>query len=656
VRIFQLASRGVVALCGLYLATIVYGMGAGDALPSSTVFRLVGSPLLTTGATWIPYAMLAFAAVGAALAWVARFRFASRHGLRGTELALFRSWRVWGLPVIACLLLFALSAGGWSGHISSVDLNYLSLAGLIPHSDAGNYVSDAFRQALWGEWGTPGSRRPLGEAFRELTILAAQYSYVSMLLVQLALLAIMLYFAACRLARWRGIWAACAFVGFIFILERPFLSTTMTEPLGMFWALFALVFFIEAIERHSLPHALIGLAALTAALLTRMGSLFTIPVLTIWIGLAFGTTLAQRIRVFAAASVVVLLVVAFNMALGRLYGSPQTVSGANFAFTLCGMSLGSDWSECSRLYATQLSQLPDERAQGWFLISQTWDHILRQPGAFVARLAGNVAKLALSQPRYFVTGFGPMDAWTKVAAGLAMLALLPGLLFAWRRRFRSTERWFWLAMIASIALSAALTFADDGWRIMHVTHAFEASLLAMAFAAPRVVVVHRVRPMRWRVGAAMVVGMAVLLLLAPMLSRQQMRRAVAAHAPIGAAGANEHIVLGGRGLTGFLVVSDAAARPTDIPALHTAEFAQLIKVTGLEPELRQLMGAVAGSGPFAVVFAPRLDRPDGPRIYFAPPRVLEETGAWAWRLTTRSQLLPDETGVFLAAVAAQPLP
>jgi hypothetical protein len=303
--------------------------------------------------------------------------------------------------------------------------------------------------------------------------------------------------------------------------------------------------------------------------------------------------------------------------------------------------------------------LADERAQVWFVISQTWSNVLGRPGLFAWRLSENVAKFVLSQPRYFVTGYGRMSWWTQAAAALALLATLPGLLFTWRRRASPSERWFWLALFLGIFLSAAVVYADDGWRTLHVTHAFAACFLALAFAAPGVVSLPHSPRWRgqWKAGAAAIGVMAVLLLLAPVLARAQLGGILAAHPPFGRAGPNEDIVLGGRAVTGFLVVPDGGDRPASIPALSLAEFARLVESTGIEREMGPFMADVADRAPFAFVLAPRLDRRDQFDLYLAPPGVLRDTGVWAWRLTTRAAQPSEASRVTLKdVVGAQPLP
>jgi hypothetical protein len=212
-------------------------------------------------------------------------------------------------------------------------------------------------------------------------------------------------------------------------------------------------------------------------------------------------------------------------------------------------------------------------------------------------------------------------------------------------------------------LSAAIVYADDGWRALHVTHALVACFLASAFGARGVVTIRHAtpRPWQWQVGAASIAAAAALFLLAPMLSRAQALREIAAHPAFDRTGPNEQVVAGGRHITGFLVVADEAERPRSIPALHVSDFIHLLRLGGLENELGPIKAFVERV-PFALVLAPRIDVPridqkDRSNIFVAPPRILQEPDVWAWRLTMRE---PRSSGQGLLtlkeAVAVQSLP
>ena len=655
---FALISWSVIAACAGFAATILYGVYAGYALPTTAVFRLFDEFHLESVELFVPYAVLAFAAAGTGLRWFWCGDPVSGRLIRRGEIALIRLWSRWGLPVIACMFLFAMSAGGWSGHVRSSDLNYMSIGGLLPNSDPQWYFTDAFRLAyVDGHWGVLGSRRPLAEAFRQVIVFLAQYSYVATLLIQAGILAILAFSAAQSVARWRGIWAGIAFFGFTFLFERPYLTTTLTEPLGFGCGLLSLIFFIEALRRRSLPHAVIALIALTAALLMRMGSLFTIPMLVLWTAFFLGR--GRQWRVFAAGCAAVLLVVALQGSLAWLYGSNQAATAGNFAYTICGLSLGTDWSDCFyRRYAAEISRLPDERAVVWFLFARTWENFMNNPEVLTWRSLENAAKFIVSQPRYLLPGYGPWSLWTKIIAGLAMLALLPGLLYSWHRRASTAEQSFWVVLFVSVIMSAAFIYADDGWRVLHVTHVFAACFWSLAFAAPGVVTSPNLAiwPRRWQSGAALIAVMAALFLVVPMLARELARRELGAHPSFSSLQPNEVVVLGGRHVSGFLVVSDDAVLPTSFPALRISEFVRLVHLTTLEPESGPFSRDVIGRIPFAFVFAPAPSSGLS-NLYVASPRLLEEPGVWAWRIKIRTWRAREDAWTSIQdAVAVESLP
>src|SRR5262249_42570188 len=151
------------------------------------------------------------------------------------------------------------------GRYQPLDLNYFSIAGLVPHSDALHYFSGAFDLAYTGHWNPSASMRPFAAAFRDLTVFAGGFSYVGTLLVQAILLAGAFVLALRSAVAWRGIWVGMALIALLYGLVRPFLLTTMTEPLGLVCSLFSLSFFIEAFRQRSAHMAIVAFAALVCA-------------------------------------------------------------------------------------------------------------------------------------------------------------------------------------------------------------------------------------------------------------------------------------------------------------------------------------------------------------------------------------------------------
>ena len=659
-QLMHLTSRALIVACILYAGTIAYGSTKGDALPTATVFHLIPwARLVTDIVPFAPLGLVVFAAVGAALTWLAWFELIPPVRSRELEFAQMRLWQIFGLPVLLCLFLFTLSAGGWSGYVHTTDLNYMSLAGLVPHSDSAGYYKDTFHLAYFGDWELMGTRRPMAEAFREITTVAANYSFPGTLVMQLALMAVMLYFASWLLARWYGIWVGIGFAGLAFNVARPFLSTTLTEPLGYIWGLISLIYFIQSIRQRSLPHALLGLAALTVALLMRMGALFAIPFIVLWIGCAFGKSLAARVRLIGLACMAVVAVLAVNFALERFYGAEGVGTGDNFAWTMCGLSVGMSWNGCGKVYEATLSSLPDERAQSVFLLAMTWQNFVHDPSVLLGQVWDNFSAFVSGIGPFMFSGYLPSISLDSFAKGASYLLLLPLMaLFYVVRRTSVTERWFWFAMLASIPPSAGVVMLADGWRLLHVTHLFVASFLALGFAPPQVANGTNPAPsLRWQQGAA-ALGASLLVFVAfPALAHAMAQWELQAHPPIHPPGAHEEIVTGGKRMSGFLVIPDLESYPRTVPALHVSEFARLISESQIESDFGPFLKQVLPRVPFAFVSAGRMDGSNITNIYIAPPDILLRKDVWAWRFTTRSWL-PGEMpwSILQDVVAAEPLP
>ena len=654
--VMQLASRLVVIACALYTATIAYGTAIADALPTATVFRIFsGGDLLTGIAFFAPYGVLMFAALGAAVAWL-EFSHPTTQW-KPFELSQARLWVVCGLPVLLCLFLFSLSAGGWSGHFNPNDLNYMSIAGLIPHSDAAGYYWDTFHLAYFGHWELMGSRRPMAEALREITVVAAGYSYASTLVIQLTLMVLALYAASAVLARYHGIWAGIAFAGLAFIIAQPFLATTLTEPLGYIWGLIALIFFIQSIRQHLLPHALIGLAALTVALLMRMGALFAVPCMVLWIGFTFAQGIRQRVQVIGLACAVVIAVLAVNFALQHLYNADGVGTGMNFSQTVCGLSIGMDWTGCLKLYQGTLAALPNENAQSIFLFAQAWGNLLAHPTILLREVGDNFVGFSWGLWPFMLAG--PASLYDASSGELYLiLAIVLAPLFHYLRNSSSAERSFWIAMLGSLPLSAAIVMKADGWRLLTVTHLFVAAFLALAFATPRIAEYdRRVLVTRWQPAAIALGAAMILFVIFPTLAHALALRELRARPPIPAPGPYDEIVTGGRRMSGFLVVPDGEAGSRSVPMMQVSEFARMVRAVPLEGDFDPFLDRVLPRVPFAFVGAGRMYGPNNTNIYIVPPEVLERHDVWGWRFTTRSGAEGKKPwSVLRDVIAAEPLP
>src|SRR5690348_14359968 len=274
-------------LAAFYCATIIYGLMAGYALPTATIFRMLHAHVISRFEDSLSRFALLVALTGTGLGWLAKVRLIDEVQLQQNEIAAMALLRKYGLFIsIAAFLLALTCSGGWD---DSLVRHYEdSIMGIVPLSDANKYYTSPMQQVLTGHWSAFASRRPVAAGFRELLMMAVNFSEVGTLLVQSILIAAALFVAVLTIARWRGLWSAIAFSALIYLVARPFLSTILTEPLGLFWALISVAFTVEAMRLKSVVHAFLALTALTCSEVTRMGSLFTVPAFALWIAIAFG--------------------------------------------------------------------------------------------------------------------------------------------------------------------------------------------------------------------------------------------------------------------------------------------------------------------------------------------------------------------------------
>src|SRR5581483_7109890 len=310
-------------------------------------------------------------------------------------------------------------------------------------------------------------------------------------------------------------------------------------------------------------------------------------------------------------------------------------------------TMGTDWQGCQHAYAAQLAQLPDEASRARFLVSLSLQYAIQHPLTLAHSLLKNVIAFVAAIPS-LVPGRFELPLPIKI---VALPLFVPGLFLAWRRMGRA-ERLFWIAVFASVTLSAALIFADDGWRALSVTHIYLACAIAFAFVAPGVPASERaahasvaLERRQLRNILVAVAAVAALFILVPVLARAEATREKAALMATG----DEQIVFGGRQLTGFLVIADGAPRPLSTPALTLSEFAAIWEWQG--PDLGPLDDNLRRHVPFAVVFGLRPTDGNG-AIYVAPPQVLERRDIPVWRFKIEPTSSQERWQSSLSPVAA----
>jgi hypothetical protein len=641
--IFPALSLLVIAICVLYLVAIVFGFFAGDALPTTTAFRIfpaAGSMLLP----WeplMPIGLLLFSSVGTAASWLGKAAILNCHAVRRNEIALLRLWSHFGLVIVPCLLLFSLSAGGWSGHFRMVDANYFSMVSLVPVSDAFDYLESFYNNAIGRDWGLLGARRPMAQALRDALMVTSDYSFVAAVTLQTLFVSIALYFSARSLARWRGIWTAVAFVGLVWMIARPFLPTTLTEPLALIIALAFVPYLLEALRSRSLANALVALTGLTVALMVRMGNLFLIPFMVVWLPIAFVVTLRDRLRVVLVACTCVAAVVLVSAALSYLYSPRGGTTAGNFAWTLCGLSVGGNWGNCWNTYFADIArQNPgDEGRIALAVFAKTLQNIAENPSVLIASLYRNTVNFVTGLPVFFLDGYIPIHSpfqfrLSSTVGWLLASVLIPGFFIA-GKRMSGVERSFWIGLSTTTFLSAMIILSDDGWRVLHVTNALLACLIAFGFVTPAVVTTAGAlrQALSWKSGAASLAAVMGLALVAPALGQVLTLRELKSH-PTPRSSGDLSVVFAQRFMLGFLVVPDNNLRPPAVPTLPLSQFTELFTKVQFTEDPGPLLARAKARAPFAFIASPisSYAGSSSGTYYIAPPEVLDRPDVRAWRL------------------------
>lgn len=629
----------------IFFLTSIMGILQGVALPTTAIIKW--SSLAASGGYLepnVPFVILALCVLGSLAAWCSEAWSKGKWQFKRDELRLNRFFRRWGFWLILSIFVYSVSVQ-WSGLLRHGDLAWASLVGLMPFTDAAGHFANATDAPRLGGWTEFASRRPMAAAFRTSIVFLADYSYPIMVLIQATLLAAATFLAATSVAHWRGIWAALAFSAIMILTVRIYVPTSLTEPLGLYWALLAVPFFIESMRRNSRLNALLALGVMTIALMTRMGAMFAIPALAFWIIWHFGGNLRERLR--TAVFVVIVLVGAgsVTMTLQRFYAASQTTVGGNFAYALCGISIGQIWSSCPDRYASEIAALPNEAAVVALLYAKARENILKDPLTTIIRIYDGASAFTSNIPKILLQGYMftptpvlfPRDLFLRFSLFATCIVLV--------MRRSQGEILFWLLLSTSTVASAGFVYFDDGPRVLSASYPLFGVLLTMGLTGRRSMIAApsgREKPVP-RFAFALVATTLACCFFLPAIavwigsSDPQIN---VAPTP------GQHIVYGGHRMSGVLVVADGAPKEADVPTVTLSEFEKIVRHSNIEI-YQGLLTPKAPSTPFGVVAGQRAEKgAESGRLYIVPEEVIRSKSVSLWQFTIANWQLKSEMNFY----------
>lgn len=626
----------------VFVCVSLYAWTQGWALPTTAPIRFGWGEWAARNEPYLGYLILTLAVLGALTTWSSQwsrqFDVAAPY-----ESRLIRLFHWSGFPIAAAAFLLGTSAM-WSAMVRPGDPVWANLGGLVPYSDAHGHLEAAYYEANNGNWTIFAMRRPLAAAFRSVLLLVSGYSFPAMLALQACLVGFATFFASNGMIVRRGIWAGLAFFALAYIYARIFVPTSLTEPLGLFWALLSVPFFLESFRSRSVKPALVGFAMTLLALMTRMGSMFTIPALLLWLIWQFGRGAAAKARIAGVAIGIIAAVVGLNSLLSKVYGTNGAETGSNFSFVLCGLSIGTTWDGCATQLKARGEPLDgDEATQARRLYALAWENIKAHPNVIIHRLVAGSREFVVGFPNVIWRGYGgAVDYPIWLFGNVLTLISLVGLLYFALRGMGRVEGMFWILFWASIIVSSAVVYFDDGAR----TLAASQPLIALFFAtglSRRNEEAGEVAPgpPSWRSGAVVVIAAVALYASVPWIS-YRIFTSIGPQANQVRVRPDEAYVAGGRHLSGFVVVADGEPLPTDTPTMHFSDFKTIVVRSGIEQSMVLLPPAGPGL-PFGFVFAPRIDlgiRTSG-SVFVVPADVVQRSSVAAWHFEiTKNQSGP----------------
>lgn len=637
--LYPLPAAAMIALCLIGVVGTLAFLGfsfkawmAGWALPTTAPMRWFAlGQWAARNEPYLGYVILTVAALGTLTTWASRWT--GQHDVAASHEARLTTLLRWiGFPVAAAAFLLGVSAM-WTAMVRPGDPVWAILGGLVPYSDAHGHLEAAYYEANNGNWTVFALRRPLAAAFRTVLLLASGYSFPVMLALQAVLVGFGAFFASDQVIIRRGLWAGLAFFALAYIYARIFVPTSLTEPLGLFWALLSVPFFLESFRTGSEKPALVGFAMTLLALMARMGNMFAIPALLLWLVWQFGRGVAAKVRIGVVAVGILAGVVGLNSLLSKVYGTSGAETGSNFAFVLCGLSIGTTWDGC----ATQLKQRGEpldgsEAQQAKRLYDLAWENIKAHPEVILRRFVAGAGEFLTGFPNVIWKGYGgAVDDPVWLLRNVLTLIGLAGLVHFAARGMGRVEGTFWILFWAGIIVSSAVVYFDDGARTLAASQPLIALFFASGLsrhgqAAGEVTP----SPVLWRSGAAVVIVAVALYASVPWIS-YRIFTATGVQANQVRVTRDEAYVAGGRRLAGFVVVADGEPLPTETPTMHFSDFKNIVVQSGIEQSMI-LLPPAGPALPFGFVFAPRIDlgiRSSG-SVFVVPVEVVQRTDVPAW--------------------------
>lgn len=349
-----------------------------------------------------------------------------------------------GYNTIIAVLLGALCLLPLADYWTNGYSGYHSIGGLLPYSDAADWLHGALHLATQGELSDWSARRPLNAVFLRGLLYLSDYQLPLMLLLRAGLVGAAIACWHLELRRQLPFLPALFVTLLTLLLAYPYLPVLLSESHGLLFGLLAFTFLLRGVTTNSLLHYSLGAGLLACALMMRMGGFGILLALLLWPLASAGPQTTWRWK--AVTAVGISLGVGLSILWGTLVYSGDNSSGSNFSYTLYGLAHGgAPWQLFFEHHPDVVQQA--ESIQASLAYQAAWIQIQSQP---IALLEGWWVFLCNYWRYLFV--------WVPGSLGpLLMPVFLLGLAqLIWR--WRQPGNQFLLLCFAGILLTAPWIF------------------------------------------------------------------------------------------------------------------------------------------------------------------------------------------------------
>ena len=219
------------------------------------------------------------------------------------------------------------------------------MGGLLPYSDAYNYLRDTSRLIEGENMTSSGSRRPLADTYLATNLYAARNDLAGALVMTGILSAVAIGLAALELRKTMGLFPVILWTWLLMAYYRRYLGELMSEHVGVAFGALAVALLLRAYRGNSIRSLCCGLLVLSLALSARAGAFIVLPLLVT--AAAWRWRISGKIRVLCFTTLSVAAALILNFSFVKLLGPPNGKIMSNYHNVIYGVIFGGNWQQAA---------------------------------------------------------------------------------------------------------------------------------------------------------------------------------------------------------------------------------------------------------------------------------------------------------------------